>query len=123
MRRRVPISSPRARSRIRPRRWTSTAAYMPFDLASVRARLPNRQVDWFQSVTSTMTLAARMARDGCPAGTIVGADGQVAGVGRHGHPWYSEAEAGLYVSMVLRLPLEAAALPIVMLALGLATRE
>jgi BirA family biotin operon repressor/biotin-[acetyl-CoA-carboxylase] ligase len=96
---------------------------MPFDLASVRARLPGRQIDWFGSVNSTMTLAARLARDGCPAGTVVGADGQVAGVGRHGHSWHSEVEAGLYVSIVLRLPLEASALPVVMLALGLATQE
>jgi len=96
---------------------------MPFDLASVRARLPGRQIDWFDSVNSTMTLAARLARDGCPGGTVVGADEQTAGIGRHGHSWHSEAEAGLYVSMVLRLPLEARALPVVMLALGLATQE
>jgi BirA family biotin operon repressor/biotin-[acetyl-CoA-carboxylase] ligase len=96
---------------------------MPFDLESVRRRLPNRRIEWFQSVSSTMTLAARLARDGCPAGTIVGADVQAAGIGRHGHSWYSEAGAGLYVSIVLRLPLEERALPVVMLALGLATQE
>ena len=32
---------------------------------------------------------ARLARDGCASGTIVGADGQVAGIGRHGHAWPS----------------------------------
>lgn len=96
---------------------------MGFDLASVRARLPDRQIDWFQSVNSTMTLAARLARDGCPSGTVVGADGQVAGLGRHGHAWHSEAEAGLYASIVLRLPIEEGLLPVVMLALGLATQE
>jgi BirA family biotin operon repressor/biotin-[acetyl-CoA-carboxylase] ligase len=96
---------------------------MPFDLASVRARLPGRRIDWFPSVNSTMTLASRAAKDGCPAGTVIGADGQVAGIGRQGHTWHSEAEAGLYVSIVLRLPVEAAALPVVMLALGLSTQE
>ena len=96
---------------------------MPFDTASVRARLPGRQIEWFQSVSSTMTIAARLARDGCASGTIVGADGQVAGIGRHGHSWQSEACAGLYVSIVLRLPLAARDLPLVMLALGLATQE
>jgi biotin-(acetyl-CoA carboxylase) ligase len=65
-----------------------------FDVASVRERLPNRQIEWFQSVSSTMTIAARLARDGCASGTIVGADGQVAGIGRHGHTWQSEACAG-----------------------------
>ena len=96
---------------------------MPFDLASVRARLPDRRIDWFPSVTSTMILAARAARDGCASGTVIGADGQVAGIGRHGHGWHSEAEAGLYVSIVLRVPVEASVLPVVMLALGVATQE
>jgi BirA family biotin operon repressor/biotin-[acetyl-CoA-carboxylase] ligase len=93
----------------------------PFDPKSVRGRLPGRQIHWFASVSSTMTLAAQLARDGCPSGTVVGADGQVAGIGRHGHTWFSEAEAGLYVSVLLRLPIAANALPVLMLALGVAT--
>jgi BirA family biotin operon repressor/biotin-[acetyl-CoA-carboxylase] ligase len=70
-----------------------------------------------------MTIAAQLARDGCAAGTIVGAEGQLAGVGRHGHVWHSEVGAGLYVSIVLRPPLAARAMPAVMLALGLAVQE
>jgi len=100
-----------------------TVAFMGFNLDAVRARLPGRRIEWFQSVDSTMTVAARMAREGCASGTAVGADEQTAGVGRHRHSWHSEAEAGLYVSIVLRLPLDATGLPIVMLALGLAARE
>jgi BirA family transcriptional regulator, biotin operon repressor / biotin---[acetyl-CoA-carboxylase] ligase len=96
---------------------------MGFDVGAARARLPGRHIDWFQSVNSTMTLAARLARDGCASGTVVGADGQVAGIGRHGHSWHSETDAGLYVSIVLRLAVEARSLPMVMLALGLATQE
>jgi BirA family biotin operon repressor/biotin-[acetyl-CoA-carboxylase] ligase len=80
-------------------------------------------VDWFQSVNSTMTLAAGLAREGCPSGTVVGADAQVAGIGRHGHAWHSEAETGLYVSMVLRLAINTGAQPVAMLALGLAAKE
>ena len=96
---------------------------MPFDLASVRARIPDRRIDWFPSVSSTMTLASRAARDGCPSGTVIGADGQVAGIGRQGHTWHSEAEAGLYVSIVLRMAIGANDLPVAMLALGLAAQE
>src|SRR4051812_18616668 len=95
----------RARSRIPRVLSISTAAFMPFDLASVRAQLPGRHIDWFGSVNSTMILAATAARDGCASGTVIGADGQVAGIGRQGHVWHSEAEAGLYVSIVLRLPI------------------
>ena len=54
---------------------------------------------------------------------MVGADEQTAGTGRHGHSWYSEPGAGLYVSIVLRLALGAESLPLVMLALGLATQH
>lgn len=93
------------------------------DLNQVRARLPDRRIDWFGSVNSTMTIAAQLARDGCAGGTIVGAEGQLAGVGRHGHVWHSEVGAGLYLSMVLRLPLAARGMPAAMLALGLGVQE
>jgi BirA family biotin operon repressor/biotin-[acetyl-CoA-carboxylase] ligase len=53
----------------------------------------------------------------------VGADEQTAGQGRYGRVWHSEPGAGLYVSIVLRNPFPADALPVVTLALGLATSE
>ena len=85
--------------------------------------LPGRRVEWFPSLDSTMIVAARLAREGCASGTVVGADQQTAGIGRAGHSWHSEPDAGLYVSIVLRLALGPESLPLVMLALGLATRD
>ena len=85
--------------------------------------LPGRQVEWFDSTDSTMIVAARLVREGCASGTVVGADEQTAGIGRAGHSWYSEPGSGLYVSMVLRLALGSESLPLVMLALGLATQH
>jgi len=96
---------------------------MRLDLGWVRQRMPGRFIEWSRSTASTMTDAARLARAGCASGTVIGADEQTAGIGRHGHSWHSEAGLGLYTSMVLRLPVGAADLPIVMLALGLATQE
>lgn len=96
---------------------------MGFDLEAVRVRRPGRHIEWFRSVESTMTPAARLAREGCAPGAVVGADEQTAGVGRHGHSWHSQADAGLYVSIVLRLPVDAQGLPILMLVLGLAVQE
>jgi BirA family biotin operon repressor/biotin-[acetyl-CoA-carboxylase] ligase len=84
---------------------------------------PGRRIEWFPSIDSTMTVAARLAREGCPSGTVVGADEQTAGIGRHGHSWHSEPGAGLYISVVLRLALASDTLPLVMLALGLATQQ
>jgi len=96
---------------------------MPFDIDSVRSRLLGRRIEWFSSVGSTMIEASRLAREGCTAGTLVGADRQTAGVGRHGRAWHSEPGAGLYVSFVLRPAMDASRLPLLMLAMGLAARE
>lgn len=89
----------------------------------MKRNLPGRRVEWFPSIDSTMVAAARLAREGCASGTLVGADQQTAGIGRARHSWYSEPDAGLYVSIVLRLGLGPGSLPLVMLALGLATRD
>jgi len=59
------------------------------------------------------------ARRDLQSGRIVGAEQQTAGIGRHGRKWISEPDAGLYVSMIL----DAKPVPVVMLALGLATRQ
>lgn len=88
-----------------------------------RFNLRGRRVEWRATTGSTMLVAAELARAGCASGTVVVADEQTAGVGRHGRIWHSEPGAGLYVSIVLRLDLPAEKLPVTMLALGLATRE
>jgi len=89
---------------------------MPFEI-------PGRVVRWYTSIDSTMTVAAQLAREGCPSGTVVGADQQTAGMGRHGRSWHSEPGAGLYISIVLRLQLGSDSLPLVMLALGIAAQQ
>jgi BirA family biotin operon repressor/biotin-[acetyl-CoA-carboxylase] ligase len=89
----------------------------------MRFDLPGRRVEWFSSIDSTMIAAVRLAREGCASGTVVGADQQTAGIGRAGHSWYSEPGSGLYVSIVLRLALGSESLPLMMLALGLATQH
>jgi BirA family transcriptional regulator, biotin operon repressor / biotin---[acetyl-CoA-carboxylase] ligase len=96
---------------------------MPLDAGSVRARLPRHELLWLETAGSTMTEAARLAAAGCPDGTVVGADEQTAGQGRHGRNWHSEKETGLYISIVLRPELPPEALLSLTLALGLATRQ
>ena len=70
-----------------------------------------------------MLEATALAAAGCLHGTAVVAEEQTAGIGRHGHSWHSEPGAGLYVSLVLRLELPTAELPVLTLALGLAAGE
>jgi BirA family transcriptional regulator, biotin operon repressor / biotin---[acetyl-CoA-carboxylase] ligase len=96
---------------------------MPLDIEFVRRRLPGRIVSYFPSIDSTMPEAARLAAAGCGPGTAVVADEQTSGQGRYGRYWHSEPDSGLYASIVLRPALSSSSLPVLMLALGLATAE
>ena len=64
--------------------------------------------------------AAALAAEGAPHGTVVVAEEQTAGIGRHGHSWHSAPRDGLYMSMVLRLH---EASPILTMSLGLAVQR
>ena len=96
---------------------------MRLDLDSLRARLPLRDVVWFDRTPSTMIEAARLAGAGCRTGTVVVAEEQSAGRGRHGRSWHSERGTGLYVSVVLRPGLDPGGLRTLTLAIGLAVGE
>ncbi|MCL4812358.1 MAG: biotin--[acetyl-CoA-carboxylase] ligase [Vicinamibacteraceae bacterium] len=66
-------------------------------LASFLARLHHAEV-----VGSTNDVAATFAKAGALEGTVVVADEQTAGRGRHGRVWQSRRGDGLYVSVVFR---------------------
>ncbi len=94
---------------------------MPLNLASIRAAIPGREIHWHDSISSTMYEAVRLANAGAPNGTVVGAEEQTSGHGRYNRQWHSEKESGLYQTIILRLPVEPQHVPVVTLALGLAT--
>lgn len=96
---------------------------MPFDIEWVGSRLPDRRIDWYPAIGSTMTEAGRLAALGCESGTVVGAEEQTEGQGRLGRTWHSERDSGLYVSIILRHLLPPNTVPLITLALGLATAE
>lgn len=77
----------------------------------------------YRSVDTTMQVAADLARQGCPEGTIVTADEQTAGRGRLGRSWLSRPGLGLYLSLVLRPPVQPHAAPVLTLVAGLAVKE
>ena len=95
---------------------------MPFDVEFVRQSW-RQPVSYFATIDSTMLEAARLAEAGCTHGTVVIADEQTAGQGRHGRRWHSEPGAGLYASIVLRPDLRPDSLPVLTLALGLAAAD
>ena len=78
----------------------------------------------FSPVTdSTNTNALAAAHGGAPNGSVYFAEEQRAGRGRGDHTWDSAAGDGLYASVLLRLPIPAARLPLLPLAAGLAAVE
>lgn len=82
------------------------------NIEQIRTTFPGRPIEYYPSIDSTMNASASR-----PLGTIVLADVQTAGRGRHGHSWHSEPGNGLYLSIVLQPA------PLLTLALGLATAE
>jgi BirA family biotin operon repressor/biotin-[acetyl-CoA-carboxylase] ligase len=98
-----------------------------FDLAALEAALAATIFAsrlHFSAVTdSTNANAIEAANGGAPHGSVYFADEQLAGRGRGGHDWQSAAGQGLYVSVLLRLAIPAARLPLLPLAAGLAAAE
>jgi BirA family biotin operon repressor/biotin-[acetyl-CoA-carboxylase] ligase len=92
--------------------------------AEVRARglalgTPVHLVD---ETPSTMDDAARLAREGAPDGTLVVAETQHAGRGRHGRVWLAPPGENLTFSLVLRRPVTLSEAPRLTLIVGLAVR-
>lgn len=73
------------------------------------------------AVGSTNDVIAKLADDGAPHGTVVVADAQTSGRGRHGHRWFSPPGSGLYLSILLRLTSPPP--PVLTLATGVAVAE
>lgn len=101
--------------------------HLPDDFASAlaiaghRAGIFSRQVLWYAEVGSTNDVAATLADRGEREGTVVIADAQTAGRGRHGRVWLSPPGAGLYMSIVLRPAAHAVSL--LTIAAGVALAE
>lgn len=67
-------------------------------------RFGNRIV-YREQVDSTQSLAQTKAKEGAAEGTLVVADEQIGGKGRMGRPWHSQAQAGIWMSLILRPPI------------------
>ncbi len=70
------------------------------------ARWLGRRLVYLTSTGSTQDVARREAEAGAPHGTAVVAEEQTAGRGRFGRSWVSPAGKNIYVTLVLRPPLE-----------------
>jgi len=80
-------------------------------------RLGIPRIELFDDVTSTLDVAHRIAPD-APGGTLVLADRQTAGRGRHGRRWDSAPRAGIWLTLIER-PTDTRALDVLSLRCGL----
>ena len=100
---------------------------IPPDLAAALTQARGRlghlatHVAWFEEIGSTNDVASRLAASGAAEGTVVAANAQTSGRGRHGRAWASPAGAGLYFSIVLRPP--EPVVPLITLAAGVAVAD
>ena len=97
-----------------------------FQAAMARVGTWRFELRWYPTVTSTMDVAEEAAQAGAPEGLVIVAEEQTRGRGRRGRPWSSPPGAGLYLTFVLRPPLEeegGTRLALITLAVGVAARE
>ena len=83
---------------------------MWLNLAAVEERLTTRfvgrRIVYLTSTTSTMDVARQEAEAGAPDGTIVFAEEQTKGRGRFDRGWVSPSGKNLYLTLVMRPPLD-----------------
>src|SRR6266540_5657910 len=69
-------------------------------------RFVGRRLLYFTSTTSTMDVARAEAETGAPDGTVVLAEEQTKGRGRFDRAWVSPAGKNLYLTLVMRPPMD-----------------
>ena len=75
---------------------------------ALRAAYTDAPLLFLEETTSTNTVAREAALGGAPGGTLVVAGRQTAGRGRRTHSFFSPADSGLYMSLLVRSALPAA---------------
>jgi BirA family transcriptional regulator, biotin operon repressor / biotin---[acetyl-CoA-carboxylase] ligase len=94
------------------------ARYDGASARSIAERLGVPAVYTYASVASTMDVAHALGDAGVAAGTVVLADEQTAGRGRHGSAWRSEAAQGIWLTLLER-PADPSGLAVMSLRVGL----
>ncbi|MGE5844547.1 MAG: biotin--[acetyl-CoA-carboxylase] ligase [Syntrophaceae bacterium] len=82
-----------------------------------------RRIEYHEEVESTNTEALHLAQQGAEEGTVVIAEAQSAGRGRLNRSWESPPSMNLYLSVVLRPDIPAAAASLIPLMVGVAVAD
>ena len=78
--------------------------YEGLDPAALSAHLGVPSCLVSEKVTSTLDIIHQLAEEGAPANTLVLADEQVGGRGRHGRTWLSPKGSGIWLGNLQRVP-------------------
>ena len=92
-------------------------------LSQPATRRLGRPLHFFDTIDSTNTSAARLAREEAAEGTVVIADEQTGGKGRLGRNWVSPPGVNLYLSVILRPRKPTSAAPQLSLLASVAVAE
>jgi BirA family biotin operon repressor/biotin-[acetyl-CoA-carboxylase] ligase len=93
------------------------------DTEQIRTARPTNPLHYFETIGSTMTEGAKLAESNAPHGTIVLAEEQSSGIGRLGRHWLSPVGSGIYTTVLLRLKLPPASMPVASLLVGLSVAD
>lgn len=68
----------------------------------LKSKIIGQNIFCYNAVKSTNDIASLLASDGATEGTLVTAEQQTKGRGRHGRSWHSPPGTGIYMSIILR---------------------
>ncbi len=89
----------------------------------IRTKFFGREIHAFDTLDSTNSFAKTIAADGAPEGTLVIAEEQLTGRGRHGRRWHSAPGSNLTFSIVIRPAISPKFIGLLSLYAGLAVAE
>ena len=68
----------------------------------LRTKTLGREIESCDQIESTNDLARKRGVDGAPDGTLILAESQIAGRGRHGRRWHAAPGSSILASLILR---------------------
>lgn len=89
----------------------------------LKTKLMGREVISYKKTDSTNDLAYELAEKGAKEGTVVLAEEQSSGKGRHGRRWVSPPNGGAYLSFILRPEIAPNTIPIITLLSAVAVAK
>ncbi len=89
----------------------------------LQTKVMGQNLAFFTELDSTNNRLRELALTGAPEGTLVIAEKQNAGRGRRGRVWTSEADSGIWMSLLLRPEIAPEKASVLTLLAGLATAE